>query len=46
VVFSLTVTGRLLVTGIVWACFIGILGGLFPALRAARVPVAEALRAG
>ncbi|HEY2685144.1 MAG TPA: ABC transporter permease [Steroidobacteraceae bacterium] len=46
VVFSLTVTGRLLVTGIVWACFIGVLGGLFPALRAARVPVAEALRAG
>jgi putative ABC transport system permease protein len=46
VVFTLTVTGPLLVTGIVWACLIGILGGFFPALRAARLPVAEALRAG
>ena len=45
VVFQLTVTPQLLVTGIVWACAIGLLGGLFPALRAARVPVAEALRA-
>lgn len=45
VVFQLTVTPQLLVTGIVWACAIGVLGGLFPALRAARVPVAEALRA-
>ena len=46
VVFNLTVTGPLLITGIVWACFIGVLGGFFPALRAARLPVAEALRAG
>ena len=45
VVFQLTVTPQLLVTGIVWACAIGLLGGLFPALRAARMPVAEALRA-
>lgn len=45
VVFQLTVTRALLVTGIVWACLIGLLGGFFPALRAARVPVAEALRA-
>jgi putative ABC transport system permease protein len=45
VVFKLTVTRTLIVTGIVWACMIGILGGLFPALRAARIPVAEALRA-
>lgn len=46
VVFSLTVTGPLLITGLVWACLIGALGGFFPALRAARLPVAEALRAG
>jgi putative ABC transport system permease protein len=45
VVFQLTVTRALIVTGIVWACLIGLLGGFFPALRAARLPVAEALRA-
>lgn len=45
VVFQLTVTRGLIVTGIVWACIIGLLGGFFPALRAARLPVAEALRA-
>jgi len=46
VVFQLTVTRALIITGIVWACIIGLLGGFFPALRAARLPVAEALRAG
>jgi putative ABC transport system permease protein len=45
VVFQLTVTRTLIITGIVWACVIGLLGGFFPALRAARLPVAEALRA-
>jgi putative ABC transport system permease protein len=45
VVFQLTVTRALIITGIVWACIIGLLGGFFPALRAARLPVAEALRA-
>ncbi len=45
VVFQLTVTRTLIITGIVWACVIGLLGGLFPALRAARLSVAEALRA-
>ncbi len=45
VVFKLTVTRTLLVEGIIWACTIGVLGGLFPAVRAARLPVAEALRA-
>jgi putative ABC transport system permease protein len=46
VVFQLTVTRALIITGIVWALVIGLLGGFFPALRAARLPVAEALRAG
>jgi len=46
VVFQLRVTPALIITGIVWACIIGLLGGFFPALRAARLPVAEALRAG
>jgi putative ABC transport system permease protein len=45
IVFQLTVTRTLIITGIVWACLIGLVGGLFPALRAARLPVAEALRA-
>jgi putative ABC transport system permease protein len=45
VVFKLTVTRALIVTGIIWACIIGVVGGLFPALRAARLSVAEALRA-
>jgi putative ABC transport system permease protein len=45
IVFQLTVTRALIITGIAWACAIGLLGGFFPALRAARLPVAEALRA-
>ena len=45
IVFKLTVTRTLIVSGILWACVIGVFGGLFPALRAARMPVAEALRA-
>jgi putative ABC transport system permease protein len=45
VVFQLTVTRALIITGIAWACVIGLLGGFFPALRAARLPVAQALRA-
>lgn len=45
VVFHLTVTPHLLLSGIIWACVIGVCGGLFPAIRAARLPVATALRA-
>jgi putative ABC transport system permease protein len=45
VVFNLTVTPALVISGIVWACVIGLLGGLFPAIRAAWLSVAEALRA-
>jgi len=30
--------------GLTWALVIGFLGGLFPAVRAARLPVTEALR--
>jgi putative ABC transport system permease protein len=39
------VTPTLLAIGIGWACLVGFLGGLFPAVRAARLPVATALRA-
>lgn len=44
VVFDFAVTGDLLVQGIVAAVFIGLIGGFFPAVRAARLPVATALR--
>lgn len=43
--FEIKFTTRLLLIGIIWACAVGLLGGLLPALRAARQPVAEALRA-
>jgi putative ABC transport system permease protein len=45
VVFHLTVTASLLVSGVFVACTIGMLGGLLPAVRAARQPIATALRA-
>jgi putative ABC transport system permease protein len=44
VTFAFAVTPRLLLQGIGWAIGIGLLGGLFPALRAARIPIAAALR--
>ena len=44
-IFDLAVTPALVAIGIVWACAIGVVGGLFPAIRAARLPVATALRA-
>ena len=37
-------TPELLWTGFKWALGIGLVGGLFPALRAARLPITEALR--
>jgi putative ABC transport system permease protein len=44
VTFAFRVTPELLVRGIIWATAIGLIGGLFPALRAARLPIAAALR--
>jgi len=44
VTFAFAVTPELLVLGIVYAAVMGFVGGLFPALRAARLPVATALR--
>lgn len=44
VAFAFAVTPGLLVLGVVFAMAIGFLGGLFPAIRAARMPVAGALR--
>ncbi|HUA81558.1 MAG TPA: ABC transporter permease [Dyella sp.] len=42
--FELKVSPELLWVGLLWALTIGFIGGLFPALRAARLPVTTALR--
>ncbi len=44
VVFDFAVTPDLLLQGLQAALIIGFVGGLFPAVRAARLPVAQALR--
>lgn len=44
VVFSFKVTPALVMRGLVIALVIGMIGGLFPAIRAARLPVTTALR--
>jgi putative ABC transport system permease protein len=44
VVFSFKVTPELVVRGLIIALLIGMLGGLLPALRAARLPVTTSLR--
>jgi putative ABC transport system permease protein len=44
VVFQFQVSPQLLWTGLKWALGIGLVGGLFPALRAARLPITTALR--
>jgi putative ABC transport system permease protein len=45
VTFQLAVTAPIAVVGIFWALAMGLVGGVLPALRAARVPVTAALRA-
>ncbi len=42
--FQLSVTPTLAMFGILWALGMGLVGGLLPALRAARIPVTTALR--
>ncbi len=44
VTFAFAVTPELLVRGVLWATIIGLFGGLLPAIRAARLPIATALR--
>jgi putative ABC transport system permease protein len=44
VAFAFLVTPQLLIQGITLAALIGLIGGLFPAIRAARMPIASALR--
>lgn len=44
VAFAFAVTPQLLISAIVFAAGIGVVGGLFPAVRAARQPIAQGLR--
>ncbi|MGH8218861.1 MAG: ABC transporter permease, partial [Steroidobacteraceae bacterium] len=44
VVYALSITPRLALTGTIWALLIGTFGAFPPALKAARLPVAAALR--
>ena len=44
VAFAFRVTPQLLVTGLVYSLVMGFFGGLFPAVRAARLPIPSALR--
>ena len=44
VAFAFQVTPRLLVMGLIYALAMGLIGGLFPAVRAARLPIPTALR--
>jgi putative ABC transport system permease protein len=45
VIFRLHVGVGLVAAAVIWACLVGLLGGLLPALRAARTPVDRALQA-
>ncbi len=42
--FAFKITTELLVKGIIFALFMGVIGGLFPAIRAASLPISHALR--
>ena len=44
VTFAFAVTPQLLLRAILWAATLGLIGGLLPAIRAARLPIASGLR--
>jgi putative ABC transport system permease protein len=44
VAFGFAVTPRLLMQGLIYALVMGLIGGIFPAIRAARLPISRALR--
>jgi putative ABC transport system permease protein len=44
VAFAFRVTPELLATGLLYALMMGLVGGLLPAIRASRLPIASALR--
>jgi putative ABC transport system permease protein len=45
-VFTLSVSAGLMALGVAWSLLLALLGALAPAIRAARLPVADALRQG
>jgi len=44
IAFAFKITPGLLVQGVIFALVMGVIGGLLPAIRAASLPVATALR--
>ena len=44
IAFAFAVTPRLLVLALVYSLLMGLIGGMLPAFRAARLPVVTALR--
>ena len=44
VFFHFLVTGSIMASAVLWALGMGLIGGLYPALRAARMPIAAAMR--
>ena len=44
VAFAFRVTGSLLFQALFYALLMGFIGGIFPAIRAARLPIPSALR--
>ena len=44
IAFDFAVTPELLRDGLIWALVLGAIGGLLPAMRAARMPITAALR--
>ena len=42
--FAFKITGRVLLTGMIFAVAMGLIGGLLPAIRAARLPISSSLR--
>jgi putative ABC transport system permease protein len=44
VTFAFAVTPTLLATGLTYALLLGLVGGLLPSFRAARLPITQALR--
>lgn len=44
IAFDFAVTPELMTNGLIWSLVLGTIGGLFPAVRAARLPITTALR--
>ncbi len=44
IAFAFDVTPGLMLQGVIYAAILGLVGGLFPAIRAARLPISTALR--